>query len=120
MSQQLHFQSITPPPIHANLGKGFEAEIDAANNYYRVRGVADVDHNRNEWVTRSAQRAQTFPPEMRAQTGNGRCLIMVRSNVDYTGGGRDFAVAFDAKETAQASIPLKAFRPDQIARLVAK
>ncbi len=107
-------------PAHANLGKAFEADIEAANDAYQRMGLAHVDHNKNEWVTTSSARWQTFAPEMRATTGNGRCLIMVKSNVDFAGGAGRVSVAFDAKETSAASIPLKNFKPEQIARLIEK
>lgn len=104
----------------ANLGKSFEAEIEVANGVYRRRRLAHIDHNPNEWRTTSRLRWESYPPPMRALTGSGRCLVMDFSNVDFTGGGANFSVAFDCKETVKASFALHAVAAHQIARLVEK
>ncbi|MDQ3917193.1 MAG: Holliday junction resolvase RecU [Acidobacteriota bacterium] len=119
MSQRA-FKNFGARTSHSNRGMDFQSEIDAANGYYRLRALADVDRNANEWAYTSDSRWRTFPPELRATTGTGGRIVRVSSNVDYTGGGASFSVAFDAKECAQASIPLANFKEAQIERLVAK
>src|SRR4051794_35183803 len=107
MSQQ-RLPHTNAPRGHARLGLGFQAEIDATNKYYRARGIANVRRTNVDWVyTGEPSKRDHYVPSQWARTDDGRRLRRIKSDVDYRGGGRGFAISFDAKETADASLPLR-------------
>jgi len=113
---------------HSNLGKGFERELRATHDWYRMNGTADVIQNPNEWAFISEKeyascmeklRKGQFPPGSLAECDNGRKMQRVKSDVDFAGGGKGFSVCFDAKETEQQSrFPLSNLKASQIERVV--
>lgn len=90
--------------IFGNRGKEFEALLEQAHEFYRVRGFADIDHNPT------------------ASKHIGKRVIQVASTVDFSGviapDGR--AIYFDAKETQEASLPLRSIHAHQIRTITDK
>jgi recombination protein U len=76
---------------HANLGKAFEAAVEAINLEYRMEGLADIEKSHPEWVIvrRGREIVSAFPRS--------------KGGVDFYGefwaGGRVHRIYFDAKET---------------------
>ncbi len=111
---------------HSNRGAGFEAELAATHDWYRRSGLIDVVKNPSEWIFISEKeyRGQIGRIAEKlaaagtiAETDNGRFLMRVPSDVDFSGGNDKFSVCFDAKETAENRVPLPMLKPHQIARL---
>lgn len=81
---------------NANLGKGLQTLIDYTNRQYKAKGVADVRLVPTPFqITRNGPRAG----EMIGRKLPGEW-------VDYVGVGDGRAIAFDAKETKEKSLPL--------------
>lgn len=109
---------------HANLGKGFEGDIERTNEYYLRRGIANIKKNPLKWQVVSekeyyqALKEKELPEGMFAKTENGLFMIAEQSDVDYTGPALGHSIEFDAKTTQRPSIPLKNFREHQIINLI--
>lgn len=112
---------------HANLGRSFERELEATHEWYRAQNLADVIKNPNEWQFVSekqyAERQKLvslgkFPAGSAAACDNGRKIFRVKSDVDFSGGGKRFSVMFDAKETSGKNFPLSNIKGHQIQRMV--
>lgn len=108
---------------HANLGVSWEKQIEATNGWYALRNAADVRKVPHNWTFISEQEyrklQEKLPPSHLARTAEGKCLQRVKSDVDFTGGGRlagdrKFAVCFDAKEVKGARFPLANVKPHQV------
>ncbi len=112
---------------HSNLGKDWEAELENVHHWYRLERAADVVKNPSEWVfigqreyediLRKISLKQLAPGKV-AATDNGRFMKLVPSDIDFSGGGRGFTIAFDAKATAGDRLPLDNIKPHQIRRLL--
>ncbi len=97
---------------------GFQADIDSANATYRSHGIANVRRNKEDWVfSGDPGRNAHYAPSRWARTDDGRRMRRAKSDVDYRGGGRGYSIAFDAKETALASLPLRNIEASQIETL---
>jgi penicillin-binding protein-related factor A (putative recombinase) len=103
----------------ANLGKEFENELKTTHDYYRLKRLADVHRNENEWAYTTPQNAHKIAStakgkNMVAKTEAGSYIIMVRSMVDFSGGGSTFSVRFDAKTVEKGDrIALSRFKDHQ-------
>lgn len=106
---------------HSNLGKDWEAQLEAVHEFYRLQARADIVKNPVEWIYISEndyKKGFAENPAQVARTGDNLCMRRVPSDVDFAGGGKDFSICFDAKTTVSRSrVELKMFRPRQIARL---
>lgn len=113
--------NLFPRANHSNLGREFENELCLVHEFYRTKGVADVVMNPRDWVfinEKAYQRAlQQQQASMVAKTGSGRFMIRSRSDVDFSGGGKNFSICFDAKSCEGPTFPLANFTEHQIARL---
>lgn len=112
---------------HSNLGRGFEKELAAVHEWYRLQGLADIEKNPSAWafISEKEYREKLWLVEKGkgaagslAVCDNGRKMMRVTSDVDFTGGGKDFSVCFDAKETKEDRMPMSGLRPHQIQRLM--
>lgn len=107
----------------SNLGKNFEAELKAAHDFYREKGWVDVSQNTSQWEfvpdwwIKKKLADGRINGDMYAKTPNGSTIARVKSEPDFAGGGANFSIKFDAKESRGNSIPLGNFKPDQIHRL---
>ena len=102
----------------AGRGTSFERMIERAHQSYRIRRTAIVERNKRVWDYTSEKRALLLPKFMAARTLDGRhYLVMETSLVDYAGTARGRSIRFDAKETAEASIPLKNLSREQVEEL---
>jgi penicillin-binding protein-related factor A (putative recombinase) len=111
----------------SNLGRGFEKELDAVHEWYRAQGWADIVQNPNTWQIVSEKRyleklklvqQHKAAPGSLAVCDNARKMMRVTSDVDFTGGGANFSICFDAKETKEDRLPMSSLRDHQIQRLV--
>jgi recombination protein U len=105
---------------HRNLGKNFEAEIEAVNDFYRMQGIVDVVKNPNEWrycSFKEFSRHEANRSRIAARTCDSQYLIMQSSDVDFSGGNDRGSYVFDTKETAKESFPLTSVRDNQLIRL---
>jgi len=91
-----------------------------------MRGAADIVKNPSEWVfigeyeyrqIEAKIHAKLLAPGLIAQTDNGRFMKLVPSDIDFAGGGRGFAVCFDAKATNGDRFPLLNIKPHQVQRI---
>lgn len=114
MPQESLFEEKTTD--HSNRGKGFEKEIEAVNEVYLLRGLADILKSPTEWIYigyTEYQRIYRYNPNGVATTGGGRYMKMIPSDLDFGGNG----YVFDAKETKGNRFPLKNIKPHQYVRL---
>lgn len=111
---------------HSNLGKGFEKDLAATHDWYRLQRWADVVKNPSEWQFISEREYQemltklsggALEPGSLAICDNQRKMRRVRSDVDFSGGGKNFSVCFDVKETSADKLPLSMLKPHQIHRI---
>src|SRR5438045_1599613 len=106
---------------HSNLGRAWENELEAVHDFYRLQGKADIVKNPNDWdfiSEREYSIASTkYNAGMFARTDNGRRLMRARSDVDFSGGGKGFAICFDAKFTEKPHFPLANISDHQLVRL---
>lgn len=103
---------------HGGRGTDFEKMIERAHSFYRRRGMAVVERNKRVWDYTTEGRARSLPAFMAARTLDGRNhLVMENSQVDYSGTAGGRSIRFDAKETAEASIPLRYLKADQVKEL---
>jgi penicillin-binding protein-related factor A (putative recombinase) len=104
---------------HANLGKGFEAELSAVHDWYRMQGIVDIVKNASDWDFARKDdwfKYKSLFEQQRPQaalTGDGRYLMRVNSDVDYSGGG----FVFDAKSTVEDRWSFSKIEPHQVNRL---
>lgn len=54
---------------------------------------------------------------MLARTDDGKYLMRVKSDVDFVGGGRNYSIAFDCKETSANRFPLTNIESHQMHKL---
>jgi penicillin-binding protein-related factor A (putative recombinase) len=112
-------QSMFKRTDHSNLGKGFEAELAAAHDWYRMNHVIDIVQNHNLWEYAEGQgwhRARVryeSGDRTVARTGDGGFIIRQKSDVDFSGGG----FVFDAKETSAERWPFSSIEDHQVLRL---
>lgn len=102
-------------------GKSFEWDLERTHEYYRKTGIATVRKNDREWVYTSQsdrQRLLLKTNELTAKCDNGRVLVARKSKVDFEGNFGSRYIAFDAKETSEASLPLKNIKRHQVEQLV--
>jgi recombination protein U len=106
---------------HSNRGREWENQLKAVHDWYRLAGKADVIQNPNEWSfispTTKRSTAHRYDKGTFATTDDGRLLMRQQSDVDFSGGGKGFAVCFDAKTCAVDRFPIDSFREHQILRL---
>lgn len=104
---------------HSNLGEGFEDELNAVHRFYLLNAVVDVVKNPNAWDFARDKFYWKYKKiyedggREAARTGDGRFLMRVYSEVDYSGGG----FIFDAKETKQNKFPFSMVHDQQVHRL---
>lgn len=95
---------------HSNQGKDFENELETLHDLYRRNRLADVRKNPNNWSFISQAEyiklQNKLPPAHLAKTGDGRYMQRVKSDVDFSGGGENFAIAFDSKVCSGNTFPL--------------
>lgn len=106
---------------HSNLGRAWEKELEAVHEFYRISAKADIVKNPNDWTFISERDYQKlsarYHPGMFARTDSGSMLMRARSDVDFSGGGKGFAICFDAKVTEKPHFPLANLSDHQLARL---
>jgi recombination protein U len=106
---------------HSNRGREFENELMAVHDFYRLQRLADIVKNPSEWVfiTNNAydKKSSKYSPGHFARTDIGQRIMRVRSDVDFSGGGKNFSICFDAKESQGKIFPLSNVHPHQIHRL---
>lgn len=108
---------------HSNLGKEFEEELAAVHALYLRQGVVDVVQNPNAWDFARGREFHNYRLKFdkgertAAKTGDGRYLMRVYSDVDFSGGNGRLTFCFDAKETKGERFPLSNIKPQQIVRL---
>lgn len=105
----------------ASRGRLFEDDLERTHEYYRKTGIATVRKNDREWVYTSQsdrQRLLLKTNELTAKCDNGRFLVARKSKVDFEGNFRARYIAFDAKETSEASLPLKNIKRHQVEQLL--
>lgn len=103
---------------HAGRGASFEKMLERAHHFYRARRMAVVERNKRVWDYTTDKRALLLPKYMAARTLDGRhYLTMETSLVDYAGTAKGRSIRFDAKETADASLPLKNLSREQVEEL---
>lgn len=125
MSQRELFR--TARADHSNRGRGFEMELAAVHDWYRMQGKADIVQNPSAWAfisdkeylerLKAIEKGKASPGTL-AVTDNGMKLMRVPSDVDFSGGGANFAICFDAKETREMRVPLFHLKTHQIHRLM--
>lgn len=107
-------------------GKQFEQELTATHDWYRFNRKADIVQNPNEWQITTEKhysqrlskiKAKKASPGTLATTDKNQRMLRVYSDVDFSGGGENFSVMFDAKETSVNRLPIANIRPHQIDRL---
>lgn len=106
---------------HANLGRSWERELEAVHDLYRLEGKADVVKNPNDWtfITQRQHEKQRFKygPGYFAKTMDGKYMMRSQSDVDFSGGGKNFSVCFDAKHCEAKTFPISSMAEHQIHRL---
>lgn len=106
---------------HSNLGVNLEKEMEAVHEWYRLKRIADIKNVPRSWSFISAneyqkQQGKSFP-KMLARTDDGKYMIRVKSDLDFAGGGRNFSIAFDCKETSANRFPLGNVEPHQLLKM---
>lgn len=94
----------------ANRGRSFEEAIEATNEFYSIKGVAQIQKVSTPWqvVRHGAKIVSAFPKE--------------KSTVDFIGSVGGLAVCFEAKETTgkegrpETSFPLTIRKKEMITR----
>lgn len=109
LPRQQSFADVEPGQVrgresHGNRGKEFESILKRTHDYYRARGVADVDYIPNAFTYCSEGEFSKLPPEMKARMGDGRTLKRVKSSGDYRGTLRGLGLAFDAKQISGTAL----------------
>lgn len=114
---------------HSGRGLEFEQELEAANAFYLQKGLCDVVKNPSAWDFARGRDWHTYKNlwgqkhSNSALTGDGRYLMRIRSDVDFSGGGRlpngkgSFSIAFDAKESGDDRFPFGNIKSHQVHRL---
>jgi recombination protein U len=101
---------------HSKRGDELEKALERTHGEYLFRRLADVRKNPQQWnyVSDRWLLKHPQPPSRIATCGDGQKMIRVKTSVDYVGGGRNFSIKFDAKDSAGVSIPLNNFSQHQI------
>lgn len=87
---------------HANLGRSLETLINHANEQYRSKGMATIQKVATPWVVqRLGNRIVSAYPEG-------------PSTVDFMGDLDGESVCFEAKQSKEASFPLRNIEPHQM------
>lgn len=108
---------------HSNLGKAFEEELEFMHKQYRREGAVDVVQNPNSWEFARGEHWHFYKKlfhqkdHKAALTGDGRPLMRVYSEVDFSGGNGEQSFCFDAKMTKGSRFPFDSIKPLQVTRL---
>jgi hypothetical protein len=95
---------------HSNLGRAFERELEGVHDWYRLQGWADVRNIQSSWKFISRQEydnlmrlvvQRKYDPGMLAVCANGRVMKRIKSDVDFSGSGEKFGIAFMSIELLQ-------------------
>ena len=91
--------------------------LERTHQFYRVKGVADVDYIENAFVYCSEREFDRLPRELKARMGDGRTLKRVKTSGDYRGTLRGLGLAFDAKQISGDRLELKKIPRHQVESL---
>ncbi|HEY8560474.1 MAG TPA: Holliday junction resolvase RecU [Pyrinomonadaceae bacterium] len=108
---------------HAHLGRDLEDLLSRTHEYYRARGMADMEKNPVEWKYISKfeyDKLKAARADIVAVTNNNRYIKRVKSDVDFAGVGYGRYFTFDAKETAEKNLPLSRVAEHQLRTLLKK
>lgn len=112
--QQLSLAGVNRREPQGNRGRVWQDILDRTHGWYTAQGWGKVYPIRNAWAFAPAWLWRRQPPECRARTAEGGLLMRMKSAPDYVGSVGPWAVQFDAKEFAGASISYENFSADQI------
>lgn len=110
---------------HSNQGAWWEKQLEAAHDWYRLQGWADVRKVPHNWAFISEKEyvnlQRKLPASHLAKTDDSRFMQRVKSDVDFIGGGfyrnKFFSVVFDAKSSGGNLFPLSNIEPHQLEKL---
>ena len=106
---------------HSNLGKKWEADLEATHDWYRMQRLVDVRKIPSNWEFISENEYKSYLgkryPGTLAVCDNARKMQRVKSDVDYVGGGSSFSIVFEAKTSAGTNFPLANIEPHQLEKL---
>lgn len=108
---------------HSGRGLEFQREIAASNAFYLQKGVIDVVENANLWDFARGADWHKYKllydrgDRSAARTGDGRYLMRILSEVDFSGGNGQASVRFDCKESNQSNFPFALIKSHQFERL---
>lgn len=119
MNQQLEIPGVKHRERQGNRGRLWQDILDRTHAWYESQGWGKVYSVRNEWAYCEAWLWKRQPRETTARTMTGGLLLRRKSAPDYVGSVGPWAVQFDAKEFAGASIAYENFKPKQIEDLYA-
>lgn len=115
--------NLFPVADHSGLGAEFEKEFAAANEFYLQRSLIDVVQNPNSFDFARGSDFYKYKAlyeqgdNRAARTGDGRYLMRVYSEVDFSGGNGRFSIRFDCKETEKERFAFGNIKPHQMHRL---
>jgi len=110
---------------HAHRGATLEDLLSRTHEYYRARNLAQIEKQAVEWRYTGLSEYNNLAVksgELCAKTNTGRYIKKVKSDVDFVGiiAGCGRFVCFDAKQTAEKSLPLSNVADHQIRTLLQK
>jgi penicillin-binding protein-related factor A (putative recombinase) len=114
MGEQLQLAGVNRREPQGNRGRIWQDILDRTHAWYESRRWGKVYSVRNEWAFADRWLWEKQTPECRARTAEGGLLMRRKSAPDYVGSVGCWAVQFDAKEFAGASISYENFKPKQI------